>query len=1451
MGQINLTSDTPSGFKQSDFEQIKDYVNGLYTGQITTDTFFLGGDPENPVDGDQRIFNDSGDIRLQTYDTGAWSDVMVYDLTANEVIWDGSDLVVGGDILPLTGATHSLGSDTVRWNEVWITGSSLHIGNSDSDTIIKFTNELGSVLYLDGQSGLDDLTNSGIYTEVGGAATYQVVIDGVGSPNTFKWRKNYGSWTEGVSMTGSAQLLSDGISITWGATTGHSNKDEWIFGAGYRMRGDKAFSIGDITTVDGAILASGSIDALGSINIAGGIVMKNSHYSAPDGSSLKLGDDDDFVITHDGTDCEILTTTGNLKLDNTNVTGEINMVLGTDSTATSFNVQNDSLSDLFTVKGNGDIVSGNSATFSLTRTVPTVVDDIVEIGNFAITGGARSLWVSIIVDSATFSVAKQYIIPTAYNETGGSWHVVNPISNSGIFSTNDLALDIKVSTNTAYLRIRRTGGSTAGTAYVVIKHDSNITSDTFTPTTGTDSVTAPTDFYESAVLTQVNGYVGVGIDTPVRPLHTYDDSIDMLMRLQSGDSKVGLELQDDSSTVGLFNEAGVFSIDANNSGIGEVTVSTGGVGVTVDLAMKSGDIDMYVVDPSATQSINFRNDTAQGATTQFAMTFTDDSGDGGMAMGGNAALTIQSTDSKPLYVTTNSTDIDPVLDLRNTGTNAGIVEIYTGDRTPLNNVTPGSDIALYFRDDTTNSAMYIANDQLASTWAELFALNPDGTATFGSSVTIGTNLVINEAGFVHTSASQAFAIDKLGGENFDFSVSDGGSFGVLVGTGGSMTIDAPTIDFDGAVKIHDTQAGDVTRALHIGNDASSVGSAIQFDMSVQSSDIPKAALIFENTTGDANGRGALMICRDSVDDVNPVSEADAVITIDDNGTGITGNLEVTKTSAGVETIPLQLTNSGGATDGSAVGIVFDTYSGSVPTGKIYNERHGAGDYSLNFGTFSHWDKLILRQDSLIMNGDIHGQDIYADGGSFQIYHATGNTTVNQWSDRTNAGLMSTWQWDGNWGTAATLKVNLTDATNYYTNWIVSTKGSDGSLERFGVNDGGDFYVKDDALYVDYSADRVGVGTGTPEYPLHVSHASAGYALIETDLNGGDTGLLFRNSVGENGYVKGGVFFKNDLSGNGRGDLYFALNNISDTSNVDVADAKMTIRRTGNVEIGADLIVDTDTLFVDSSTDSVGIGDLVPLSPLHISKSVDGSLQEAIRVCNPNTTTGTATGMMFSVSPEGQDYAKAGIFFESDLGIGWARGDMIFALDNASDTADVSLADEKMRLSREGDLTVSGDITQNSGESVVSNPTNVYTVTNATDLYNITVAMGTAGTFTVTSDTILNINAVGNFITNVNYNITGASFELNMNDATLMVYTGTSTFFTSYGSSVSMKDVNVVANTPGTQLFDITGVSQTLQFFSPRRCIFTYFDLGTITYIGILARGVLFVDCICKIRTRHK
>jgi len=80
-------------------------------------------------------------------------------------------------------------------------------------------------------SGLDDLTAGGSHS--GSTCSYfEIEIDGTGTPDTFKWRKNEGSYTETVSITGSAQDLSDGVTVTFGATTGHTLGDKWAIWAG-------------------------------------------------------------------------------------------------------------------------------------------------------------------------------------------------------------------------------------------------------------------------------------------------------------------------------------------------------------------------------------------------------------------------------------------------------------------------------------------------------------------------------------------------------------------------------------------------------------------------------------------------------------------------------------------------------------------------------------------------------------------------------------------------------------------------------------------------------------------------------------------------------------------------------------------------------------------------------------------------------------------------------------------------------------------------------------------------------------------------------------------------------------------------------------------------------------------------------------------------------------------
>jgi hypothetical protein len=82
---------------------------------------------------------------------------------------------------------------------------------------------------------LNDMTAGGTFT--GTVRTeLEIEIDAEATPDTIKWRKvtrdangekTYSAWTATVAITGSAQTIADGVSVTFAATTGHTLADAW------------------------------------------------------------------------------------------------------------------------------------------------------------------------------------------------------------------------------------------------------------------------------------------------------------------------------------------------------------------------------------------------------------------------------------------------------------------------------------------------------------------------------------------------------------------------------------------------------------------------------------------------------------------------------------------------------------------------------------------------------------------------------------------------------------------------------------------------------------------------------------------------------------------------------------------------------------------------------------------------------------------------------------------------------------------------------------------------------------------------------------------------------------------------------------------------------------------------------------------------------------------------
>ncbi|MBI2020466.1 hypothetical protein HYS94_03505 [Candidatus Daviesbacteria bacterium] len=151
----------------------------------------------------------------------------------------------------------------------------------------------------------------------------------------------------------------------------------------------------------------------------------------------------------------------------------------------------------------------------LTRVIPNVVNDYVDVGQVNMANGAHNFRISVTNSDNSYSVSKQYLVTINYDQTSNTWQWVTPISDTGAFSSNNHALIVNVNAAIATFRLIRTAGTTAGTAYIRIE-SVGLTADTFTALSTVGSMTAPTAYLDSSVITQtdgsliVEGNIGIG-----------------------------------------------------------------------------------------------------------------------------------------------------------------------------------------------------------------------------------------------------------------------------------------------------------------------------------------------------------------------------------------------------------------------------------------------------------------------------------------------------------------------------------------------------------------------------------------------------------------------------------------------------------------------------------------------------------------------------------------------------------------------------------------------------------------------------------------------------------------------------------------------------------------------------------------------------------------------------
>ncbi len=251
--------------------------------------------------------------------------------------------------------------------------------------------------------------------------------------------------------------------------------------------------------INDAFTASTTVNSVTAPTTTSNPAAANTNWSQTGNAGLTAGTN--FIGTTDAVD--VVTKSNNTEVMRATSSGKVG--IGVTSPAEVLDV-------------NGNIRATNLRTIGVTRTVPTTVNDAVDIGSFGFSNGGGVLDVSIIIPSGGFSVSKKYLLAVKYSQTGGAWVIASPTSNSDSYGGNDVDLDVNVNGGTTNLRLRRSAGTTAGTAYITIIQ-TGINTDAFTSSTTVNSVTAPTSYFGSSVINQSSGNVGVATSSP---LSTFD-----------------------------------------------------------------------------------------------------------------------------------------------------------------------------------------------------------------------------------------------------------------------------------------------------------------------------------------------------------------------------------------------------------------------------------------------------------------------------------------------------------------------------------------------------------------------------------------------------------------------------------------------------------------------------------------------------------------------------------------------------------------------------------------------------------------------------------------------------------------------------------------------------------------------------------------------------------------
>jgi|GEM_PF-6468470 hypothetical protein len=446
--------------------------------------------------------------------------------------------------IPFVDASGNLAEDNANlfWDE---TNNILGIGtNTPSATLDLFQpNPTGTtIVYTETNSsvtGLEDATFSGTYTG-GTDEFYYACIDSTGATDTFEWGSSL-TTVSFVPITGGAQLLDQGISVTFGAITGHTLNDCWFFSVDIQNIEIAPFRI---TANDGELFAF--MDDQLDNNVSFG-------YAA--GTSLTDGSNNIFMGQYAGN----LTDSGydNIFMGqfagsaNTIGTGNIGLgayALSSISTGSS-NIAHGDFA-LSNNEGSNNVAVGTSAG-STTMSGDENVFIGSGTGTTQITGGTIGITNTTIDESIAIGYRAQAVANNQLVFGSPDAPVLDAYFGSGMqdYSTPaDVALNASggYGTNITGANLILAGGKATGNA------DSG---DIIFQTATTNGVSGTTlrSLTEKARLTN-DGFFGIGATAPGVLLHVTSTSDTNVLRLQDSDGTCNHNPESGSETVSCSSD---------------------------------------------------------------------------------------------------------------------------------------------------------------------------------------------------------------------------------------------------------------------------------------------------------------------------------------------------------------------------------------------------------------------------------------------------------------------------------------------------------------------------------------------------------------------------------------------------------------------------------------------------------------------------------------------------------------------------------------------------------------------------------------------------------------------------------------------------------------------------------------------------------------------------------